>query len=195
MDGFEKRKEQKKESIRRAALELFQSYGFRKVSVSEIARKAGVSQVTIYNHFGSKEALVRDVLQWYSLSILEKYEKTMTSEMPFLERLESIVFEKSEAIGQFQGELLQAWIHDDPDMQAFVEDIYTNRVIPIIKTFFEEGLRQGYIDQRFSLETIIFYFEIIRRGFFAMPELADKAEHDPALIKGLLELMTYGLNG
>ena len=162
--------------------------------MSEIARKAGVSQVTIYNYFGSKEALVRDVLKWYSLAILEKYEKMMTSDTPFLERLESIVFEKSEAIGQFQGELLQAWIQDDPDMQAFVEDIFANRVNPLIKTFFEEGLRQGYIDQRFSLETVIFYFEIIRRGFFAMPELADKAERDPALIKGLIELMTYGLN-
>jgi AcrR family transcriptional regulator len=195
MDGFEKRKEQKKEGIRRAALELFKSYGFRKVSVSEIARKAGVSQVTIYNHFGSKEALIRDVLKWYVLIILEKYEKMMTSDMPFVKRLESIVFEKSEAISQFQGELLQTWIQDDPGMQAFVEDIYTNRVIPIIKTFFKEGLRQGYIDHRFSLETIICYFEIIRRGFFTMPELAEKAEHDPALIKELIELMTYGLNG
>ena len=48
MDGFERRKEQKKEDIRRAALALFQSYGFKKVSIDEIARKAGVSQVTIF---------------------------------------------------------------------------------------------------------------------------------------------------
>ena len=51
MDGFERRKEQKKESIRRAALELFQNYGFKKVSVNDIAERAGVSQVTIYNGF------------------------------------------------------------------------------------------------------------------------------------------------
>ena len=53
MDGFNRRKEQKKESIRRAALELFKVYGFKKVSINDIASKAGVSQVTIYNHFGS----------------------------------------------------------------------------------------------------------------------------------------------
>ena len=47
MDGFERRKEQKKESIRRAALELFQNYGFKKVSVNDIAERAGVSQIEL----------------------------------------------------------------------------------------------------------------------------------------------------
>ncbi|MGD9143634.1 MAG: TetR family transcriptional regulator, partial [Dehalococcoidia bacterium] len=37
MDGFERRKEQKKENIRRAAIELFQNHGFKKVSISDIA--------------------------------------------------------------------------------------------------------------------------------------------------------------
>ncbi|MBM4448805.1 MAG: TetR family transcriptional regulator, partial [Chloroflexi bacterium] len=40
MNGFERRKEQKKDSIRQAALELFQAYGFKKVSINDIAQKA-----------------------------------------------------------------------------------------------------------------------------------------------------------
>jgi AcrR family transcriptional regulator len=195
MNGFEKRTAKKKDNIRRAALELFKAHGFQKVSISEIARRAVVSQVTIYNHYGSKEALIRDVLKWYSLSIIEKYEKMMTSELPFLERLEIIIFEKSEALGQFQGELVQAWMQDDPGMQVFIEDIYANRVVPLIRAFFEEGLRQGYIDRKFSLETIIFYFEMVRRGFFAMTELPEKAKSNPALLKELIQIITYGLNG
>lgn len=49
MNGFERRKERKKESIRQAAMQLFMEHGMRKVSIGEIADKAGVSQVTIYN--------------------------------------------------------------------------------------------------------------------------------------------------
>ena len=60
MDGFERRKEQSKEDIRRAAEELFSRFGAEKVSVNDIARKAGVSQATIYNNFGSKDELVHD---------------------------------------------------------------------------------------------------------------------------------------
>jgi len=71
MDGFDRRKEHKKESIVRAALELFQTYGFKKASINEIAHKAGVSQVTIYNHFGSKEGLVREVVKKLYIDILQ----------------------------------------------------------------------------------------------------------------------------
>jgi AcrR family transcriptional regulator len=195
MNGFEKRKEQKKESIRRAAIELFQNYGFKKVSVSDIAERAGVSQVTIYNHFGSKEDLIRDVLKWYAMILLARYKSTMESGRPFQEKLEEIVFDKSQVVSQFQGELLRTWMQNDPNMQAFIEDLYAKHVMPVARKFFEEGLRQGHIDRRFSLETIIAYFEIIRRGFWGMPEISERAERNPALMKQLIELMTYGLNG
>ena len=59
MDGFARRKEQSKEDIRMAAWELFSQFGVDKVSMTDVARKAGVSQATIYNNFGSKEALAR----------------------------------------------------------------------------------------------------------------------------------------
>ena len=93
MNGFEKRKAQKKENIRRTALELFRTYGFQKVSIAEIARGAGVSQVTIYNHFDSKEGLVRDVLKWHMSDLLDKYLGIMNSDEPFMEKLENIVFD------------------------------------------------------------------------------------------------------
>ena len=52
--------EQSKEDIRKAAWELFGQFGVDKVSMADIAKKAGVSQATIYNNFGSKEALIRE---------------------------------------------------------------------------------------------------------------------------------------
>ena len=195
MNGFERRKEQKKENIRRAALELFQNYGFKKVSVSDIAERAGVSQVTIYNHFTNKDALVRDVLQWYAMILLARYKSMMESDRPFKDKLEDIVFDKSEVVSQFHGELIRNWMQNDPGMHAFIDDLYANHVLPVAKKFFEEGLRQGDIDRRFSLDTILYYIEIIRRGFFSTPEISERAERNPALMKGLIELMTYGLNG
>ena len=195
MDGFERRKEQKKESIRRASLELFQTFGFKKVSVNDIARRAGVSQVTIYNHFGSKEELIRDVMKWYILGLFEKYKGTIEKEIPFQEKLEYIVFDKSEVVSQFQGELIQTILQDNPELRMFLEDVYSNHVMPTMMSFFNEGIRQGYIDKRFSIDTILFYFEVMRRGFFAMPDSSEYTKRNPDLFKELVELITYGLNG
>jgi AcrR family transcriptional regulator len=195
MDGFERRKERKKESIRRAALELFQAYGFQKVSIGEIARRAGVSQVTIYNHFNSKGEMIRDVLKWYSMELFKKYAEIMEGDRPFMEKLEYIIFDKSQLVGQFQGELMQAYFQEDPEMRSFLEDLFTGKMRPVLNTFYEQGIREGYISSKFTLDTLMLYFEIIRRGFYDMPNVDEISRRNPEMLKELIQLMTYGLNG
>ncbi|MFE2482235.1 TetR/AcrR family transcriptional regulator [Streptomyces mirabilis] len=56
------RAEAKRLAILKAARELFLREGFD-VSVDLIAAEAGVSKVTVYNHFGSKEALLIGVVK------------------------------------------------------------------------------------------------------------------------------------
>ncbi|MEW2609774.1 TetR/AcrR family transcriptional regulator [Streptomyces sp. NPDC047880] len=55
------RAELKRQAILRAARELFLREGFG-VGMDSIATEAGVSKVTVYNHFGSKEALFTAVI-------------------------------------------------------------------------------------------------------------------------------------
>lgn len=194
MNGFARRKEQKKDSIRRAALELFQLYGFEKVSVKDIARRANVSQVTIYNHFGSKDELVRQAIKTLFLSLLEKYRTIIKGEGTFLEKLELIVFDKMEILSQYQGELMQTIIRSDPEIQRFFESIWQREVNQLAIDFFEEGKRQGYVSQELSQEAILAYYEILRRGIFASSSLVN-AEHNVKLMRELMSLFLYGLVG
>jgi AcrR family transcriptional regulator len=195
MDGFERRKEQKKEAIRRAALHLFQDFGFKKVSISEIAQRASVSQVTIYNHFGSKDELVRDVMKWYLDSLVDKYLAIMKEDGSFLDRLETIVFDKMEVARLFQGEIMQRMWRDDPELQGYIEQVYSERVTPALIAFFDEGREQGFISYKLSAETISFYIEIMRRGIFATPDAAERFSASPEMTREIIEIMTYGFNG
>jgi TetR/AcrR family transcriptional regulator, repressor for uid operon len=45
-----------------AAREEFERYGIRRTTVEQVARRAGVSRVTVYRKFDGKEALVRAVV-------------------------------------------------------------------------------------------------------------------------------------
>ena len=139
--------------------------------------------------------LFENLQQWYSLMLLARYKSIMESDSPFLEKLEEIVFDKSEVISQFQGELMKTWMQNDPEMQEFINNLYASHVMPIARNFFNEGLQQGNIDRKFSLEAIMVYFEILRQGFFNTPELSERAQSNPGLMKELIRLMTYGLNG
>src|SRR3954468_10166538 len=54
-----------KESIKRAAQELFRKFGYHKTSVNEIAKKTKIAKATIYKYFDSKEAILHSLLMDY----------------------------------------------------------------------------------------------------------------------------------
>lgn len=194
MNGFERRKEQKKESIRRAALELFRLYGFEKVTINDIARSANVSQVTIYNHFGSKEELVREIMRTLLENLLARYRETIQGEGTFIEKLEVLVFDKIEMLIQYQGEFAQKMIRVDPEIRQFFDDTWWQEVNQLTKDLFEEGKREGYVDPDMSDEALLVYYEILRRGILASSSLVDVAQNTK-LIRDLKMLFRFGMAG
>lgn len=58
-------REEKRQAILSAARETFRENGVEGTSMDALARRAGVSKRTVYNHFRSKEALVRELLSQF----------------------------------------------------------------------------------------------------------------------------------
>ncbi|HEY0668813.1 MAG TPA: TetR/AcrR family transcriptional regulator [Sphingobacteriaceae bacterium] len=54
-----------KESIKKAAQDLFRKYGYHKTSVNEIAKRAKIAKATIYKYFDSKEMVLHAILMDY----------------------------------------------------------------------------------------------------------------------------------
>ena len=54
-----------KDSIKRAAQELFRKFGYHKTSVNEIAKRAQIAKATIYKYFDSKEHVLHTLLMDY----------------------------------------------------------------------------------------------------------------------------------
>lgn len=195
MNGFTRRKEQKKEGVRQAAIVLFKTYGFNKVSINDIAQKAGVSQVTIYNHFGSKDELVHDIVKTVFLSCMEKYRAIIKGDKTFPEKMEIIVFEKTELASQYHGEWMQTVARSYPQIQQFIENIWMQEVNRLMIDFFAEGKKQGYVNPELSSEALLLYFEILRKGIFASSDLIARTGNSEKLMRDLISLSLYGLVG
>ena len=52
-----------RERILEAAATLYKDSGFRGTTTRRIAEEAGVNEITVFRHFGSKEALLREVIR------------------------------------------------------------------------------------------------------------------------------------
>jgi len=55
----------KQKAIQTAAWETFATYGFRKTSMDDIARRAGMSRPAVYLHYRNKEDIFRSLVQYY----------------------------------------------------------------------------------------------------------------------------------
>lgn len=76
-----------------AARKLFHRFGFKKVSMDEIAREAGVTKKTIYMYFGSKEELLKYFIQ-EEISNMEKIvEKVEAQNLDFFETVNQAIYE------------------------------------------------------------------------------------------------------
>ncbi|MBO8171198.1 MAG: TetR/AcrR family transcriptional regulator [Bacillaceae bacterium] len=65
-------KTETRNKLLQAALDIFGEQGYEGTTTKEIASRAGVSEMTLFRHFGSKENLLREGIRHFStLSLLE----------------------------------------------------------------------------------------------------------------------------
>jgi len=195
MNAYERRMERNKERIFQATLDLFQVHGIRKTTTNDIAQKAGVSPATVYNHFGNKEDLVRATIKYFLNSILADFKNILTDNLSFMGKMEQILCYKSNMVGQYQGEFMQAIISEDPEIRHIVDSVYMTELMPVIMGFYEEGKRQGYVNPELSTENIIRYMLIVRSGMAAESVLSEDPEQNRKMIQELTPLFLYGIMG
>ena len=80
-----------KESIKRAAQDLFRKFGYHKTSVNEIAKKAKIAKATIYKYFDSKEDVLHTLLMDYIKLSVDDLIHSTTSEMDEEAHLNSLI--------------------------------------------------------------------------------------------------------
>ncbi|GGN54176.1 TetR/AcrR family transcriptional regulator [Oceanobacillus indicireducens] len=191
MNGFERRKQIKMNNIIEAALSLFLEHGISKISVAGIAKEAGVSQVTIYNYFESKDNLIQEVFRYYIHQIWEEYVVLLNRDIPFPEKVKTIIFDKSLVANQINEEFFDYFMKDYMKKDSYIMKFYTETALPRFLELFAEGKEQGYIDKSISDEAILLYIQM-----FA--DYMRREDVGPSLLpltEDLTKLFFYGISG
>lgn len=81
-----------KDKIVEAARKLFYKYGFKKVSMDEIANEAGVTKRTIYMYFKSKEDLLKYFIQEEIENMKEIVEEVEKKNKDFFETANEAIY-------------------------------------------------------------------------------------------------------
>ena len=82
----------KGEQILNAAKKLFTNYGFKKVSMDEIANEAGVTKKTVYTYFSSKEELLKYCIKEELQNMRKIIENVESKKLDFMETVHQVIY-------------------------------------------------------------------------------------------------------
>lgn len=191
MNGYERRTKLKKDSIINAAWQLFSKRGITDVSINEIATKAEVSQVSIYNYFGNKNSLAKEVLASYLNKTMDEYDEILEREIPFSEKLKIIMDKKHEATAELSHSAFSKYAWEDKTLQQVYNEAANSKAISIYNKFIKLGKKEGAIDNSIPNDAIIAFL----LSSVSIIEQSDYLKTSPEYKMGILRLFLYGLLG
>lgn len=191
MNKYELTTERKKRDIVQAALTLFNEKGFIGASIKEIAAHAQVSQVSIYNYFGSKDALVAECADTIIIGKLQQAIGILDMDIDYTEKLQMALSLCTEELNlAISAHFSQIALADSKMIESIVESV-NRRKVEIYRAYIERGKQEGCIDTSIATNTILVYMEAINTA-------GSKIENDDSIqekIKHIHQLFLYGIIG
>jgi AcrR family transcriptional regulator len=166
----------------------------------DIARKAGVSQATIYNNFGSKEALAREFVTTVVDQLVNRVQDVLFPDKPYWEKMAALIQFISEAMANgkpFEGDgtglAASSDLLNDPEIRK-IRDSAQERMTNLLLGLIHEGEEQGQINLKISEDAYRVYFKAFM-DIFIDPQFQHRYHKDPKLVQDLGSLIIDGLGG
>ncbi len=184
----------KEKQIVDAARKLFYKFGFKKVSMDEIAREAGVTKKTVYTYFSSKEELFKYFIQEELDNMKKIVEDIEKEDLDFFEAVHQIIFQltKYKNKRQFfklmtnEAEVLKGSIASktlnliDEQIQSYIYDIVKN------------AMEKGYIKKENPEVVTFLVYKMYIALMFDWSETREKLDEEE-IAKTILDILKNGL--
>ena len=176
----------KKESVIEAARMLFSKYGYKKVSMDEIAKESKVTKKTIYKYFKDKNELIRFFLYEEINKMKEITTKIDKQDIPFEDKLYELI--KVQMNYRNTSKLLKAFLKEADQGTGIADEcteIINNTIQEDLKTKLEEAKKEGYIK---DIDTDVASFLIYKIYIAIMVEL-DKPLDEKEATENIMNIL------
>ena len=192
MDGYKKRTLQKMESIEKSTTKLL-SLPLNDIKIADIAKLANVSQVSIYNYYGSKEALLKATIIRLMDHQYEETKQMLSSDIPFNEKIKELFIRKKKGLDIINLEMFTALMKKDPELQELVLDFTMNKSFKLLISIIDEGRSLGLVRNEVQNQTLLIYIQVLSQAFLNMDQTTSQYIQQKEVIDEIMNLFLYGL--
>jgi AcrR family transcriptional regulator len=129
-----------KNKILEAGLTLFSTKGYLGSTTREIAKKAGVAEVTLFRHFSSKEILFEEIMHTYTFLPTLKDLLPSLAKMDYQEALEEIARRFLEVLDERKGmiQIMYSEIHRYPKTVVSIHRNFVDEIFKTLASYFRK---------------------------------------------------------
>lgn len=161
MNKYEIRTANKKSAIMEATLALINENGLSAASMKQIANRANVSPVSIYNYYGSKENLVLECIQYIFTENFKTARNILESDLPFEKKLTNALSLCTDNTAVSLSEYFSTISLAEKDFIRIIDKGQREIQRNLYRDFIEEGKKEGAIDTSIPTQTILKFFDSI----------------------------------
>lgn len=145
----------KRELILKTGKDLFWKYGYKRVTIEEICKEAGVSKMTYYKYFSNKIELVKTIMDAILRISLDRYKAIMASDIPYPEKVVEMIHLKKDQIEHMSSEFFKDYVQSgDPELISYLEQL-SGESMQMFMDDFRKAQENGDIRKDLKIEFIM----------------------------------------
>lgn len=183
----------RKKKLVEAGKTLFYKYGYRKVTVEEICKSAGISKMTFYRYFENKIDLVKFIMTEIASEGWSKYLEIKNLNIPFEEKIRATIQMKFDTTEQYSDDLLRD-VYDDKDsgLMDLLQRLSSEMMIQVMEDY-RIAQKEGHIRKDLNLNFIPWFLNQIN-NLVNDPGLLELYENNIRLaMKEIINFFFYGI--
>jgi len=146
----------KREVILKTGKELFWKYGYKRVTIEEVCKEAGISKMTFYKYFSNKIDLVKTIMDEILHVSLDKYKKIMASDIPYPEKVVALIHLKRDQVDHMSSEFFKDYVQSgDPELISYLEQL-SGESMQMFLDDFKKAQKNGDIRKDLKIEFIMY---------------------------------------
>lgn len=176
-----------REKILEAGLMLFSKKGYLGATTKEIAKKAGVAELTVFRHFSSKERLFEQMIKSYSFLPALKGLLPELKDLEYGDALTAIAKKYMERLSERREliKIMQSEMHLYPAKVKIIQHNFFDEMIKTLAWYFRE-LHAGEMLRDFDPELAAraffgMFFSYFNTQQLLLPKEARKADTDKVI--------------
>lgn len=147
------------------AQQLFFTHGFSNVTTDDVAAGLGISKKTLYQHFASKEDLVRECMYAMRSEIAAGLEAIIDDrELEFAAKLRGVMAVIAEKMSRLQRPHIEDMHRKAPHLLLDMERFRRERVLPMFERLFAQGMRRGLLRRDIDPQLFLQMFYTLVEG-------------------------------